>query len=172
MKKLKEDQILTYFFEDNGSIPNNPRFPLTIYPDILEDKDDVVAIFASNKWLGAWRDSIFTYHHYHSNSHEVLAVVSGSASVHMGGPQGEIIDINKGDVMVIPAGVGHKRLSSSEDFAVIGAYPNGNDYNLCREGDTDYEARKEEIRQTPLPQTDPLFGEDSFLLQQWRNKTK
>src|SRR5437870_8580248 len=35
------------------------------------------------------------------------------------------LDVQSGDVIVIPAGVAHQKLDASSDFAVVGAYPDG-----------------------------------------------
>ncbi|MBO0994440.1 cupin domain-containing protein [Bacillus sp. SD088] len=72
-----------------------------------------------------------TYHHYHSNTHEVLAVVSGWANLQLGGEKGVEVKVTKGDVIVLPAGTGHKLIEKSPEFGVVGAYPNGNKYDFC-----------------------------------------
>ena len=86
----------------------------------------------SNGWGGSWRNGIFPFHHYHSTSHEVLGIARGSARVRFGGEKGQTVEVAAGDVVVIPAGVGHKNEGSSPDLLVIGAYPEGRDYDLCR----------------------------------------
>ena len=52
---------------------------------------------------------MFDYHHFHSTSHEVLAVVAGRATLELGGPQGETFEVAAGDVVVLPAGTGYRR---------------------------------------------------------------
>lgn len=88
----------------------------------------------------------------------------------LGGPGQFETELEKGDVVVIPAGVAHKNLGDSGDFACVGAYPNGQAYdmNYGREGerpDVD-----ENIKNTPLPQLDPLFGSSGPLVELWFNK--
>ena len=63
---------------------------------------------------GAARGSngVFDFHHFHSTSHEVLAVIAGSATIELGGPQGEAFEVAEGDVLVLPAGTGHRRASA------------------------------------------------------------
>jgi uncharacterized protein YjlB len=42
----------------------------------------------------------------------------------MGGPVvGATVDVECGDVVLIPPGVAHKSITSSEDFVVLGTYP-------------------------------------------------
>src|SRR5205814_7090645 len=96
----------------DGVIPNS-RFPLLIYRKALSlTQSDPAALFEEvferNGWSGTWRDGIYPYHHYHSVTHEVLGVFSGSATVQFGGESGVIEKLIAGDVVVIPAGVAHK----------------------------------------------------------------
>jgi uncharacterized protein YjlB len=117
----------TYVFEDDGAIPNSP-LPLLVYHDVpgANDAADCEALFAGNRWLGAWRDGIYSFHHFHSTAHEVLGIVRGSASVVLGGPSvGRQFEVRAGDVLVLPAGTGHINVGSSADLLVIGAYPDG-----------------------------------------------
>ena len=81
--------------------------------------------FAANGWTGAWRGGVFDWHHYHMTTHEVLGCFAGWAVLQLGGEDGRTIRIEAGDVLVIPAGLAHKRLQSSADFGVVGAYPGG-----------------------------------------------
>ena len=162
-----------YRFEDDGSIPNNPRIPLLVYRGAWEAKPDVdlaAAIekrFDVNGWLGTWRNGIYGFEHYHSLSHEVLAVYSGTAKVRLGGHLGEVVTIGVGDVLVIPAGVGHRNLGSSSDFGVIGAYPDGIDYDTLRGDPKDRPWALANIKAVPKPTTDPVYGVDGPLLDLW-----
>src|SRR5690625_7917277 len=70
--------------EDDGRIPNHWKLPLLIYKDVLDNDDDAVEILNSNNWSGEWLGSVHPYHHYHSNTHEVLAVHSGTAALQLG----------------------------------------------------------------------------------------
>src|SRR5690606_9315115 len=120
----------------DGKIPNNPRLPLLIYRGTLPpgqgpEADPAAAfesVFARNGWHGAWRDGIYPYHHYHSTAHEVLGVASGEAQVRLGGRNGMTLTIRAGDVVIIPAGVGHCNLGATPDFLVVGAYPEGQEW--------------------------------------------
>jgi uncharacterized protein YjlB len=167
-----EVDVQGYLFEDDGRIPNNPNLPLLVYPRVLSEPERQTSrckeLLAKNGWVGAWVDGVFSYHHYHSTSHEVLCVTSGSASIAFGGPEGETVEVRAGDMAVIPAGVGHKNAGSSGDFSVVGAYPRGQESYDLRTGEKGERPKVlENIRNVPLPEADPLFGDGGPLLQRW-----
>ncbi|MGN6470940.1 MAG: cupin domain-containing protein, partial [Rhizobiaceae bacterium] len=72
-----------------------------------QDDAAVKALLRENGWGGAWTWQVFDYHHFHPDAFEVLAVARGSATLMLGGPQGEEIDVEAGDVMILPPGFGH-----------------------------------------------------------------
>lgn len=167
------NDVKTLNFQDDGSIPNNPKFPVLIYKNGLGSKiDHAEEVFNQNNWLNSWTNGVFDYHHYHSNSHEVLGVISGSATLILGGSQGETIHVVSGDVMVLPAGTGHKRLEASEDFSVVGAYPNGIDYNTKYGKADERPGVLHDINQVGKPETDPLYGTNGPLLDLWDQNAK
>ena len=168
----REAEVQRHLLEDDGSIPNNPSLPLLVYPRVLgeseRDPSRCKELLAGNGWGGAWVNGVFSYHHYHSNAHEVLCVVGGNARLTFGGPGGETIEVEAGDVVVIPAGVGHKNEGSGRNFRVVGAYPRGQEnYDLRTGEEGERPEVLENIRDVPLPETDPLFGEGGPLLQRW-----
>ena len=118
---------LTFMFSDDGSVPNNPLLPVLLYRgavDVAAARDPETTIeqtFIANGWShGMWRNGIHPYTHFHSMTHEVLGIARGTARVRLGGPQGQEFDVTAGDVMVLPAGTGHQRLSDSDRLSVIG----------------------------------------------------
>lgn len=165
---MKKPEIKTFMFHDDGVIPNNRELPVVLYPGALADSaDGTEAAFNRNGWRNSWTNGVFPYHHYHSNAHEVLGVVRGSAVVRLGGERGETVELHKGDVVVLPAGTGHKRLSASDNFLIAGAYPRGMSYNVCTGAAGERPRVLEEIRRVPLPDSDPVFGVDGPLLRLW-----
>src|SRR5215211_2531957 len=132
-------QLEAWHAPPGDRIPNNPRFPVLIYHGVdtaASSADAARELFARHGWGGSWVDGVFGFHHFHSTSHEALAVVAGRATLELGGPQGAEFDVAAGDVLVLPAGTGHRRASSDGAFTVVGAYPRGQeDYDLGREGD-------------------------------------
>ena len=136
-------------------IPNHPSFPVLLYRGV--NAPDVRALFAEHGWGGSWQNGVFDFHHFHSTSHEVLGVLAGEATIELGGPQGQAFEVSAGDVIVLPAGTGHRRATDRHGFQVCGAYPAGQeDYDLLRAAD---DAARERIRALPAPPDDPVGGE-------------
>jgi len=163
-------EILKFNFPDDGRIPNSP-LPLILYKGAFEAggslADAMEEKFTKNNWTNSWRNGVYPYHHYHSITHEVVGVYSGQAQLHMGGENGEVIEVQAGDVLVIPAGVGHKKVSASDDFGVIGAYPDGKDYDLMTGEEGERPRADERIAQVPLPATDPVLGTEGGVTELW-----
>jgi uncharacterized protein YjlB len=160
-----------YYFEDDGVIPNS-KYPLLIYRDVLpiegsKGGDWFEEEFADNNWTNSWRWGVYPFVHYHSNTHEVLGVFSGSALLQLGGDQGKEVTVKAGDVIVIPAGVGHKCISHSPDFNVVGAYPDGRDPDMNR-GKGERPEVDRNIMEVPVPDADPLLGRDAGLKRIWK----
>ncbi|HEX3858151.1 MAG TPA: hypothetical protein VHV58_00990 [Pseudolabrys sp.] len=172
----KSRQPLTFRFEDNGAVPNNPSLPALVYKaaiDLSGSSDPEAAIekmFAANGWgRDMWRDGIFPYLHYHSMIHEALGVARGTATVRLGGDDGEVLEFSAGDVAVLPAGTGHQRLKGSDDFRVVGAYPPEGTYNLFRGGnDSQHDEALTTIPSVPVPRSDPVHGKDGPLPTLWK----
>ena len=162
-------------FKDDGKIPNS-RFPLLIYHGVFSeekiDADTMIAHFESNNWRNSWKNGIFDYHHYHSITHEVIGVYQGYGTIQFGGDQGEPVSLGEGDVVVIPAGVGHKKISSSDDFAVVGAYPFGSKYDVLKGEDGERPEADENISKVRMPDNDPIYGKMEGLLAIWKESTR
>jgi uncharacterized protein YjlB len=113
--------------ETGDAMPNNPRLPVLLHRAALPVGDPAAAeaLFARHGWQPAWRNGIYDFHHYHPNAHEALAIAAGHVRVRLGGEAGVTLDLNAGDVVVLPAGTGHRNLGQSPDLLVVGAYPPG-----------------------------------------------
>jgi uncharacterized protein YjlB len=168
----KTAKIETHLLRDDGRIPNNPVRPLLVYRSALplDGRDpaaDCEAIFTRNDWGNGWRNGVYSYHHYHATAHEVLGIVRGEARVRFGGDAGPVVAVRAGDVVVIPAGVGHKNEGASPDLLVIGAYPAGTAPDRWTDRSADRERAIALIRKVPMPARDPLYGEGGPLIEQW-----
>jgi uncharacterized protein YjlB len=166
---MEPEQIV---FKDDGAIPNS-RHPVLLYRKAvdLESGDPAASMekhFAANDWTDSWRNGIYLFHHYHSTSHEVLGIYRGSAKVRLGGEHGQDFQVQAGDVIVIPAGVGHKNLEATQDLGVVGAYPGGREYDLLRGRPGERPQADKNIAAIPMPGEDPLFGSDGPLRLIWK----
>jgi uncharacterized protein YjlB len=169
---IQQVNISRYILEDDGTYPNNPRCSLLIYHHAVEIPKHkagkmIMEFLESNGWSNAWENGIYDYHHYHSITHEVLVIISGSVRVQFGGDNGIAQQLNAGDVVIIPAGVAHKNLSDESDFKCIGAYPDGRNYDVLT-GNGDRPKADDNIKKLPTPETDPIFGADGTLLKNWK----
>ena len=156
--------------EDAGGIPNS-RLPVLVYHDVEQARDArrCEELFAAHGWLGAWLDGIYSFHHFHSTAHEVLGIVGGSAEVILGGPSGDRFEVERGDVLVLPAGTGHCNGGSSGALLVVGAYPDGMRWDLRRGDPAEREEVLANIRAVPLPEADPVRGPGGPLTGSWRD---
>ncbi len=167
---------LSFKFKDDGTVPNNPALPVLFYKSAIETdgkrrpEEAIEKLFAANGWgHGQWRDGIYPFVHYHSMIHEALGIARGHARVQLGGHSGEIFELAAGDIVVLPAGTGHQKLTGSDDLLVIGAYPPDGTYNLCRDSDpAERDKALSTIPKVPLPESDPVLGKDGPLPQLWR----
>jgi uncharacterized protein YjlB len=177
IKKIRRDPDQR-LFEADGKTPNNPKLPWLHYRGVvgLDERFDPAAIFevlfASHGWSGAWRDGIYDFLHFHTRTHEVLGIALGRAKVQFGGKNGPVIDIEAGDVIVLPAGTGHERKSASSDLLVVGAYPEaGGEYDEPKPGEVPDPVARSRIANVPIPKQDPVFGARGPLRTLWRTKT-
>jgi uncharacterized protein YjlB len=162
----------THRFEDDGGIPNSP-LPVLVYHDIgpAHDAAECESLFSGNDWIPGWRDGIFSFHHFHSITHEALGIVGGHATVKLGGPRGSSFEIGEGDVLVLPAGTGHCNEGSSSDLLVIGAYPDGMAWDIRRGDPAEHDEAVANIGAVPLPRADPVEGSDGPLTKLWATRS-
>ncbi len=166
--------IVTLRLYEDAPFPNNAVLPVLLYHGAfaLDGVADAPALiertFHKNGWSNGWRNGIYEFHHYHSTAHEVLGCYSGRARAQLGGPGGPIVTLAAGDVLVLPAGVSHKKIDSSSDFAVVGCYAHGADYDMNSGDDDERPAADERIARLRLPDADPVYGPSGPLCSHWR----
>ena len=160
-------------FRDDGATPNS-RLPLVVYRSALQldEAFDPAAVFeetfASHGWREAWRNGVYDFLHFHSATHEVLGFARGKVTIEFGGRRGRTLTLNAGDVAVLPAGIGHRRVAASDDLLVVGAYPPGGRYDEPRPEESDYAAALASIAKVKLPRQDPVYGAGGPLIELWR----
>jgi uncharacterized protein YjlB len=152
----------------NGWMPNS-SLPVLFYRKAIPVTNDLAAamerLFTTNEWPPQWRNGVYDFHHYHSTAHEVLGFAAGHADLVLGGEGGEPVTVHAGDVLVLPAGTGHSRISASDDFLVIGAYPENEHWDICRTAAT--AEVLERMRKVRFPASDPLTGTAGALPKLW-----
>lgn len=160
---MREDrtQVEHWVLGPNGWMPNNPQLAVRIYRDLRTghgrrmDAADFERRFDANGWPPDWRGGVYDFHHYHSTAHEVLGVFSGRARLELGGEDGLLLTVEAGDALLLPAGTGHLCVDAT-DFRVVGAYPAGQVWDICRQASD--AATLARIRTLAAPERDPIDG--------------
>lgn len=167
-------KVIHHLLADDGIFPNNPVLPLVIqvgaFPVGNNNEVDPAAmesIFQAHRWRSSWRNGLYPMHHYHSTAHEVLGIFRGSVRAQFGGEKGPVLNASAGDVIIIPAGVAHKNISSSQDFRVVGAYPIGQSWDMNYGKPEERPQADKNILEVSLPALDPVLGEDGPLSELW-----
>jgi uncharacterized protein YjlB len=170
--------VQAFRFDDDGETPNNPRLPLVVYRAAvnLAGAPDPAApferAFARHGWSDGWRNGIHPFLHFHTATHEVLGIARGRATVEFGGAKGQVLTVETGDVVVLPAGTGHRRIAASGDLLVVGAYPRNASFDQKRPGQVDHEKAVSAIARVPLPEMDPVHGPEGPLMTLWKGGLK
>ena len=166
-------RVIAHHLAASGSIPNNPRWPLLVYPGAIASGADVARafeeLFERNGWPAAWRNGIYPFHHFHCDAHEALGVYSGEVTAQFGGDDGIVITARPGDAIVLPAGTGHKKLSSRGALGIVGAYPAGQHPDMCTPLTSNLKRSSDAVARVALPQRDPVHGEGGPLFTHWTN---
>ena len=166
LANVRDVKPLRMKFRDDGYIPNNPKLPLLYYRKVIHfsRKHDPAAtlevIFNDHSWGKAWRNGIYDFVHYHPMIHEVLGIARGSAVLRLGGNRGKTVKVAAGDIILVPAGVGHECLKPSRHFLVVGAYPPHGTYSECRGSFQERAKAISSIRRVSVPKQHPIFGTD------------
>src|SRR5450631_102180 len=169
MPVVSEDiEPLSFTFEDDGLVPNNPM-PLLVYKQAISVDNEhpeksIEGLFGANGWGEMWRNGVYDYLHYHATVHEALGVARGHARVRFGGDAGPELKIAAGDVAILPAGTGHQCLSASSDFCVIGAYPPGPKMQITLPTPANHAHARTTIPRVKVPTSDPVIGHQGPLV--------
>jgi len=166
-------RVIAHPLAPGGGIPNHPRWPLLVYPGAVaiagaDPAAAFEALFDRNRWPAAWRNGVFPFHHFHTHSHEALGVYSGEVTVQFGGDDGIAVTARPGDVIVLPAGTGHKKLSSRGALGIVGAYPTGQHADMRTPLTSNAQRSAEAVARVPLPECDPVYGAGGPLFSHWK----
>jgi uncharacterized protein YjlB len=170
-------EIMHFICRKNHPFPNN-ELPVVLYRQALclpkqknRAADIIQQIVRRHGWSNTWRNGIYNFHHYHSNTHECMVVAMGSAVLVIGGPDGKSIHLQPGDSLILPAGVAHLCTSYSKDFLCVGCYPQGKNYDLNYGTSAELKRALPRIAKLSVPAADPIYGEEGFLRSLWKKQT-
>jgi len=112
---------------DKAADVSNSGLPVVLYRGVLPSHTaNKAQIFRERfkraGWTGIWTDTIYDYTHFHSNAHEVLGIAEGRITLRLGGEDGSMLRLRAGDMLVLPAEGGHRRVGGDDGLKVIGAY--------------------------------------------------
>jgi uncharacterized protein YjlB len=171
-------RVSRYQIPAHSGIPNTSisHRPLLIYhsafPPSSSSASSIESHLASTGVVSPrWRYTMYSTTHFHSTSHEVLCVFSGRATLcfgHEDNPDRVQLDAEAGDVMVLPAGVGHRLLDDHGGFQMIGSYPKGCDWDMCY-GKPGEEIKVQGIKDLPWFERDPIYGDEGPCLDNVRD---
>jgi uncharacterized protein YjlB len=165
--------IKEFLIKGNERFPNS-SLPVLLYKRVLNLPSSRAAsavekLFEENGWTNNWRNGIYTYHHYHSNTHEAFACVKGSTTLLLGGENGKRIRFEAGDVIIVPAGVAPKNLGGEDDVCCVGGYPEGRDFDMNYGNEGERPQADQNIAEVPLPVADPVYGtNENGLVYAWK----
>nr|WP_290693445.1 cupin domain-containing protein [Halomonas sp. UBA3074] len=161
--KDSQPELLHLDSDEVTGYPNSP-LPVLIYRQVLdtgsaeERAESFEAMFKRHGWPPAWRYHLYDFDHFHSTAHEALGIFRGKARARLGGPNGQETVLNEGDVLVLPAGMGHASVEADEDFCMVGAYPPGQKAEIERGDPAQLAAAQERAADVNLPKDSPVGG--------------
>lgn len=170
-----------YHFSPTPHVPNS-ILPVLIYRNMLPANPTAASTrdaLEKNSWLQGGVFKTYRAHHFHSVTHECYAIFKGSSRLLLGrGPLddpndgGIEVDVSVGDIIVLPAGVSHCSVDSEGDYEYVGLYPKGSphwDSNFCKADATETAEKARNARNVPIPEYDPIYGQDGPLVEIWKN---
>ncbi|KAM5356658.1 hypothetical protein ACJ41O_003304 [Fusarium nematophilum] len=169
LQPLSSLRVSKHLIPSHNLIPNTSiqSKPLLIYHSAFKPPISPSRIESHLSSVGVvspqWRYTMYSTTHFHSTTHEVLSVSRGRAYLCFGGEENEgrvETLVEEGDVIIVPAGVGHRLLEDVEGgFEMVGSYPPGKSWDMCygKEG----EGKKiEKIKDLEWFVRDPVYGDE------------
>ncbi|WYZ36858.1 hypothetical protein EsH8_II_000364 [Colletotrichum jinshuiense] len=161
-------RISKYLIPAHGLLPNTSiqNRPLMIYHSVFPSASAPV-IESHLSSVGVvepqWRFTMYSTSHFHSTTHELLCISNGRARLCFGGEgnEGRVEPVvQKGDVIVVPAGVAHRLLEDYDGgFEMVGSYPKGHHWDMCY-GKHGEEQKVGRICDIEWFTTDPVYGDN------------
>lgn len=168
--RVSKHQIPAHNRIPNTSIQHKPllHYHSAFTPTSLKDTNVASAIESHLKSVGVvdpqWRYTMYSTTHLHSTTHELLCIAQGGARLCFGGEEnpGRVeASVRMGDVILVPAGVGHRLLEEEgeEGFEMVGSYPKGCSWDMCY-GKKGEEVKVEGIQRLAWFEKDPVYGNE------------
>ncbi|KXT05870.1 hypothetical protein AC579_4379 [Pseudocercospora musae] len=173
LTSLKDLRVLEHQIPAHGLTPNTSiqDKPLVVYKSAFPSSATASKIESHLSSMGVvapqWRYTMYSTSHFHSTSHEVLSISNGKAKLcfgHEDNPSKVEAEIEKGDVVIVPAGVAHRLVEDlSGGFEMVGSYPTGCNWDMCygKEGE---EGKIENIKTLRWFEKDPVYGDEGPVL--------
>ncbi len=145
--------------------PGNPNHEVILYKGVFttQDKSDLRTqirdAFVNHGWSDPWEDGVYSFEHFHAEAHEVLGCAAGWVEIRLGGPNGDTVRLEAGDVALLPAGVAHRNMASSDDYLIMGSYPPGQSPDLRRGDPEEWDEVVDLVSRVPDWTRDPVTGE-------------
>lgn len=165
--KVSKFQIPAWKGSPNTSIQNKP---LMIYHQAFKNPS-ASKVESHLRSVGVvdpqWRYTMYSQSHFHSTTHEVLSIASGSAKCcfgHEDNPDRVEPVLESGDVVIVPAGVAHRLMEDYGGFQMVGSYPVGKNWDMCY-GKPGEEDRIQGISSVGWFDKDPVFGDQDPCLE-------
>lgn len=165
--KVSKFQIPAWKGSPNTSIQNKP---LMIYHQAFKNPS-ASKVESHLRSVGVvdpqWRYTMYSQSHFHSTTHEVLSIASGSAKCcfgHEDNPDRVEPVLESGDVVIVPAGVAHRLMEDYGGFQMVGSYPVGKNWDMCY-GKLGEEDRIQDISSLGWFDKDPVFGDQGPCLE-------
>ncbi|KAF2148107.1 hypothetical protein K461DRAFT_233579 [Myriangium duriaei CBS 260.36] len=171
------ERLECYYIRRNSFVPNSV-LPVIVYRNVLPDdlnEKIAMAFLTRHEWekRGTWGH--IAIRHFHPNSHECY----GSSTLLLGQGKrddkgGVQVKVERGDVIVLPAGTAHSSIESTSDYRYIGVYPQTGPRWRNELGDTQMNvaALDKEITAVETPSADPVYGPNGPLVRLWQSRTK
>ncbi|KAH8592981.1 hypothetical protein B0O99DRAFT_516597, partial [Bisporella sp. PMI_857] len=173
LTSLSSLQVSRHQIPNHGLIPNTfiQNKPLLIYRSCIPVSASTSSIELHLKAVGAaisqWRYTMYRTAHFRSTTREVLRISNGNAKLYFGGERNQDrveVEVKKGDVVIVLAGVGHRLLDDFESgFEMVGSYPKGRHWDMYygKEG----EEKVQSIEKLEWFEKDPVYGDEGPALQ-------
>lgn len=168
---LKSLTVLKHQIPAHNLIPNTTlqQKPLLIYRSAFPSPSTTASQIESHlQHIGIvtpqWRYTMYSTSHFHSSTHEVLCISRGAARLcfgHEENPGRVEVVVERGDVLVVPAGVAHRLVEEvgGKGFEMVGSYPKGaKAWDMCY-GRPGEEGVEEMIKGLKWFGSDPIYGD-------------